>query len=377
MKKRWLFLFAAALLICGCSKEKLVLKKEKFVFEYGEKVTADPAFYLADETDDGVLDKTKATIMNHDQVIILDDQSIVSVDENAQAAEYLEVGEVVLTLTYDDKEAKDIVLLVEDTIMPEMVDFKDALRVEKNALNVDFNRYFACKDLSGCTIKAHDEQVDLSIEGDYEMKVEALDGHHNTVEKLVKVSVVSFDDALQNGVSAAMDGTIFQSEEMIQKKKEAGKTDASQPAPAKPQDPVVSQPQQPEVTITPQYIESYAREVLDLVNTERKKAGLDPLAWDANLASAANVRAKELSVSFSHTRPDGSDCFSAVNHINDYSTLGENIAYGYTSSASVMNGWMNSQGHRENILNSTFTCLGVSCYLDENATLQWVQIFGG
>lgn len=386
MKKQMLCVLALILAMSGCSKEKLVLKDEKFVFEYGEKVTADPAFYLADETDSGILEKTSAEIVNPEQALILDDQRIVSIDEDGRAEKYLEVGEVILRLIYDNGESKEVLLLVEDTVMPEMIDFMDEIRVEKDALDVDFNRYFACEDLSGCTIKAHDEDVDLLAVGEYEMKVEAQDGHKNTVEKNVKVNVVSLDDALQNGVTSTLDGIVYQSEAMIQKKQEEdqkenqkeNQTSPSQPSLTKPQnpspaEPITSQPEAP----SSKYIDSYAKEVLNLVNEERKKAGLEPLIWDAQLAAAANIRAKEIAVSFSHTRPDGSSCFSAVGNMNDYMTLGENIAYGYQSSTSVMNGWMNSQGHRENILNSSFTCLGVSCYLDENGTYQWVQIFGG
>lgn len=118
------------------------------------------------------------------------------------------------------------------------------------------------------------------------------------------------------------------------------------------------------------YNSDYAREVLNIVNNERAAQGLPALEWDSSLADAANIRSKEISISFSHTRPDG----SAWNTAGAQTSRGENIAYGYGSPSSVMAGWMDSDGHRQNILRSSFTRIGVSCY-SINGTLYWVQEF--
>ena len=115
--------------------------------------------------------------------------------------------------------------------------------------------------------------------------------------------------------------------------------------------------------------------VLDLVNAERAKYGLAPLSWDAsNLGPGAALRAQEISVYFSHTRPDGSSCFTAVRNPG---WLGENIAAGQRSPQEVMNSWMNSSGHRANILSSNFTRLGVGYYYNPSAPYRyyWVQMF--
>lgn len=79
---------------------------------------------------------------------------------------------------------------------------------------------------------------------------------------------------------------------------------------------------------------------------------------------------------FSHTRPDGSDCFTAVN--GEYGMMGENIAAGQPTPEAVMIDWMNSQGHRENILTPEYNVIGISCYLDETSEygFHWVQMFG-
>ena len=118
-----------------------------------------------------------------------------------------------------------------------------------------------------------------------------------------------------------------------------------------------------------------AQQVLDLVNAERAKYGLAPLSWDSsNLGPGAAVRAQEISTYFSHTRPDGSSCFTAVTNPG---MLGENIAAGQRTPQEVMNSWMNSPGHRANILNARYTRLGVGYYYNPSAPYRyyWVQMF--
>ena len=112
-------------------------------------------------------------------------------------------------------------------------------------------------------------------------------------------------------------------------------------------------------------------DTFNLANAERQKAGLAPLTWSTDMYNASNVRAEELSTLFSHTRPDGTKCFTAAPDI----MYGENIAMGYTSAQSVINGWMNSPGHRANILNPNHTIGAISLYL-VNGKYYWSQNFG-
>lgn len=122
--------------------------------------------------------------------------------------------------------------------------------------------------------------------------------------------------------------------------------------------------------------DSYAKEVVRLVNAERAKAGLSPLTINDGVAKAAQVRAHEIKDTFSHTRPDGSN-FSTILTQNGitYRGVGENIAYGQNSPESVMQSWMNSSGHRANILNKDFTAIGVGHYKDGSGVDYWTQIF--
>lgn len=111
--------------------------------------------------------------------------------------------------------------------------------------------------------------------------------------------------------------------------------------------------------------------ILELVNIEREKAGLAPLQYYNAGQSAADIRAEEIIETFSHTRPDGTECFTVLEGIH-YMAAGENIALGHRTPEQVMQGWMNSPGHKENILRDYFTHLIVG-YDDEAKA--WVQLF--
>lgn len=117
-------------------------------------------------------------------------------------------------------------------------------------------------------------------------------------------------------------------------------------------------------------------QVLDLVNAERAKAGVKPLTLNSKAVSAAQVRAQEIAVSFSHTRPDGSSFSTALKAAGlSFTRSGENIAYGQRSAEAVMNGWMNSSGHRANILSSQYDSIGIGHYQNAAGVNYWVQLF--
>ena len=120
---------------------------------------------------------------------------------------------------------------------------------------------------------------------------------------------------------------------------------------------------------------SAAQAVLAEVNAARTKNGLSALTLDANMNRAAAVRAAEMAQSFSHTRPNGSRGLTALNEAGvSYRTAGENIASGQQSAQAVVSAWMNSSGHRANILSSLFGRMGVGQATIGRRTY-WVQLF--
>ena len=120
---------------------------------------------------------------------------------------------------------------------------------------------------------------------------------------------------------------------------------------------------------------AFTKEVLRLVNIERAKEGLSQLTTNSTLEKAAYIRSQEIKQSFSHTRPNGSSFSSILKEMNiSYQAAGENIAYGQKTPEAVVNAWMNSSGHRANIMSKNFNKLGVGCYISNNV-VYWTQIF--
>ena len=126
-------------------------------------------------------------------------------------------------------------------------------------------------------------------------------------------------------------------------------------------------------------------QVVELTNIERANAGLQPLTLDLQLVDAAQDHSGDMAQDdfFSHTGADGSTVGSRVTDTGyQYSTVGENIAAGQTTAAEVVEGWMNSDGHRANILNANFTEIGIGYEYLENDTGSvnynhyWTQVFG-
>lgn len=122
---------------------------------------------------------------------------------------------------------------------------------------------------------------------------------------------------------------------------------------------------------------SIEKEVVRLVNIEREKAGLAPFTYSEELSKVARVKSKDMADNnyFSHNSPTYGDPFAMMREFGiNYSYAGENIAKGYFSAESVVRGWMNSTGHRENILNPSFGTIGVG-YVESNGTTYWTQMF--
>ncbi|OMF22215.1 SCP-like extracellular [Paenibacillus sp. FSL H8-0548] len=122
-------------------------------------------------------------------------------------------------------------------------------------------------------------------------------------------------------------------------------------------------------------LSDYQSQVITLVNKERANAGLSALTSDALLTKVATEKARDMDVNnyFSHTSPTYGSPFDMMRSFGvSYSYAGENIASGQKTPQDVMTAWMNSPGHRANILSGNFTKIGVGYVNGE-----WVQMFIG
>ena len=121
----------------------------------------------------------------------------------------------------------------------------------------------------------------------------------------------------------------------------------------------------------------FENRVLELVNVERQKAGLSALQMDESVRNVARLKSEDMRVNkyFDHTSPTYGSPFDMLKKFGiSYKSAGENIAQGYSTPEAVVNGWMNSSGHRANILNASFTHMGVG--YDANGHY-WTQMFIG
>ena len=133
-------------------------------------------------------------------------------------------------------------------------------------------------------------------------------------------------------------------------------------------------------SVTESDISQQAKDVLSLVNAERKKQGLSSLTLSDKLTAVANEKARDMAENnyFSHTSPTYGSPFQMLQQYGiRYRTAGENIAAGQKSPEEVMNSWMNSSGHRANILNSSYTEIGIGYYAGGSYGSEWVQLFIG
>lgn len=125
-------------------------------------------------------------------------------------------------------------------------------------------------------------------------------------------------------------------------------------------------------------VKNVEEEVLTLVNQERSKIGLKPLQMDWELARVARMKSQDMAQKnyFSHTSPTYGSPFDMMKHFGiNFRTAGENIASGQQTPKEVMESWMNSQGHRENILKPDYTHLGVGYYRGGSYGHMWTQMF--
>ncbi|AVP64960.1 LysM peptidoglycan-binding domain-containing protein [Clostridium botulinum] len=125
-------------------------------------------------------------------------------------------------------------------------------------------------------------------------------------------------------------------------------------------------------------VKALENEVISLVNIERKKSGLPPLRTNWQLSRVARYKSQDMATKgyFSHNSSTYGSPFTMMQNFGlKFSSAGENIAYGQNTPQQVMTSWMNSPGHRGNILSSAYTEVGVGVYKSSSGVYYWTQMF--
>ena len=124
------------------------------------------------------------------------------------------------------------------------------------------------------------------------------------------------------------------------------------------------------ITISGKYLQQEAKKHLDLLNNKRKQLGLNPLQMDADLMKAAETRASEIVVYFSHNRPT-QNYFNTIHS----KAWGENIHMGPSTASQALNALWNSPPHKENMLRGSWTNVGIGAFKTDDGRVHWVQLF--
>lgn len=387
------------------SQPKLVVKAETMDIEYGNEISTKAEDYLdTEKVDKDIIAKTNVTvdISNHDK------------SDN----EYISIGEYLVKLTFED-ETVEVKVNVKDTTKPTFDKFEKEIEITKDCKPAGDElskllKKFTAKDLQNVTISLDDSKVDYSKEGTYKATVKAVDASKNeaTQETTIKIvkptikldkksesmyvkesfvlkatitgkedkasfkssnsSVASVDKngkvtakkkgtatitATANGVSTECKVTV----KSVPSGSTTSKKTVTNPQTGKKEEVVVVKPSTPSngssgsgssnSTLTA----NISYDAINLINQERTKLGKSALSYSSELGDIALKRAKEISTDFSH---DGMDKYDPTYRI------GECIAYGYGSASRAVNGWMNSSGHKDTLMDGskTHTQIAVARY---------------
>lgn len=383
MKKCLSYIFIMSLFLVGCSNKQQISLNERYmpkegtegfipvIIEYGDALNLDVKKYLSNDVSEELLNNTQLEVYK-----VINDEGLTE-EKPLEDTSQLDCGNYVIVLTESETILK-VPFEIKDTIAPKFIDFKEQLETQEGS-KFTLDGKFKATDLSKVKI-TFEGKVELTKPGKYPVKVIAIDEAGNKTEKECVVTVTQKPEESKKPSDNNTPSKQPSTGNKTPNKPSGGNSgnnnnsnnnnNNTTPAPQPKPEP------KPEPQPKKEYVPAYAQQVLTIVNQERAKEGLAPLSWDPTLASAADVRAKEIVTLFDHTRPDGTDCFTAVN--GSYSWMGENIAAGQPTPEAVMVSWMNSQGHHDNIMKPEYTLLGVSCYIDETSKygIHWVQLFG-
>ncbi|WNF35280.1 CAP domain-containing protein [Bacillaceae bacterium IKA-2] len=195
--------------------------------------------------------------------------------------------------------------------------------------------------------------------------------------KAIQIQQAKYKFVVEGGVKYSEHGADQKPEEAapVPKQEETPEPEPQTPAPVEQPEKASPEPEQQEKTPTTEGISEASAKVIELTNAERRKNGLSDYQADVPLSNVATVKSDDMQENnyFSHTSPTHGSPFDMIrDHGVSYSAAGENIAQGQSSPEQVVESWMNSEGHRENIMSENFTHIGVGYNKQGH---YWTQMF--
>lgn len=331
-------------------------------------------------TDAGIADgqETSAEISESDEAAANDETSAqdeISSDEISEESSISETAENEEDSDVTSEEASSEEASVEEVSEEESeepaftVEAYDANLVVKKAVNVRMGPSTDYDKIGGLNRGDQVQVTGIADTGWYQIQYNGTTAYVSANYLMDEASYQAMIAEEEAAAQAAQQAAEQQAQQQQQAQEQQQQQQQQQPE---------QQPQQPEQQQPQVNTGDYRAQVVALMNQERAAAGVGGITQNASLDAVAQIRAQEIVQSFAHTRPNGTSCFTVLDEGGiAYMTAGENIAAGYGTPTEVMNGWMNSEGHRANILNGSFGQVGIGYYTDPNTAYgtYWVQIF--
>lgn len=288
----------------------IILKKEEFIYELGEKISADVSNYIKDA--DSIKNITEYKIVTDDFKIV-DKKLVINNDKPT-------VGNYSINIVYKNV-SKKVVIKIVDTISPEFTTFEENIKIEQTSEEVDLLKYFEATDLTEVKITI-DGEYDLTQEGDYDINVIAIDANGNKISKKATITVYKKE--------VAKETPVIKQDNNISNNKSSNNTTTTKPE-----------------TSSARYRKDVSDSYIVQINAYRKANGMNELPVTAEAQAEADKRSKELSTYYSH---DG------VGY-----GFGEIIGNG-SIGVDFITAWKNSPSHNATMLRDHTVAIAASIY---------------
>lgn len=187
-----------------------------------------------------------------------------------------------------------------------------------------------------------------------------------------------FEDLVYKTLNSSEAFKVIQASKVVNEEKATPATNNNTKAPTQSNNKQVEAPAKTPATNVSESVSEFEKQVVDLTNAERTKAGLKPLEIHGPLMDVAQAKSEDMAKNhyFDHNSPTYGSPFDQIKAAGiSYRSAGENIAQGQTTPAQVVQAWMDSPGHRQNILNANYTHIGVGYVENGNYwTQQFIQL---